>query len=199
MSRAKNTIKQSSVSSTPIEVKYSATYNSQSLQSYGITTNRGQNITPSASMFSEYQTRMVNYRAIRQLYYQNYLTGSLIGSASYWDPMWQSSAASGSFDDDYRYFPTASGLFTNSSSISFISIPTLQFGEQISRNSFRLRSTNSSSFDISDDGNGNLIDTLNSSSHVGNIFSAQGVISFTNNDYIGIIGNNNFTISGSII
>lgn len=108
MSRAKNTIKQSDISSTPIKVKYSATYTSQSLLSYGITTNRGQNITPSASMFSTYKTRMVNYRTIRQLYYENYITGSELNSASYWDPMWQSSASSGSFDDEYRYFPTSS-------------------------------------------------------------------------------------------
>lgn len=197
MSRAKNTIKQSDISSTPIKVKYSATYASQSLLSYGITTNRGQNITPSASMFSAYQTRMVNYRTIRQLYYQSYITGSSLNSASFWDPMWQSSAASGSFDDDILFYPTASGLFTDSSSISFVAIPTIQFGEQISRNSFRLRATNSSSFDIIDDGNGNLIDSVNSSAHVGNLFYAQGVAVITNNDYIGTIGNNQFTIIGS--
>lgn len=199
MSRAKNTIKQSDISSTPIKVKYSATYASQSLLSYGITTNRGQNITPSASMFSAYQTRMVNYRSIKQLYYENYITGSVLNSASYWDPMWQSSASSGSFDDDYLFYPTASGLFTNSSSISFIAIPTIQFGEQISRNSFRLRSTDSSSFDIIDDGNGNLLDSVNSSAHVGNLFYAQGIATVTNNDYIGIILNNNFTITGVYI
>ena len=197
MSRAKNTIKQSDISSTPIKVKYSATYASQSLLSYGITTNRGQNIPPSASMFSTFKTRMVNYRTIRQLYYQNYITGSDLNSASFWDPMWQSTAASGSYDDDFRYFPTGSSF--NSSSISFIAIPTIQFGEQISRNSFRLRSTDSSSFDIIDDGNGNLLDSVNSSAHVGNLFYAQGIATVTNNDYIGIILNNNFTITGVYI
>ncbi len=195
MSRAKNTIKQSDISSTPIKVKYSATYTSQSLLSYGITTNRGQNITPSASMFSTYKTRMVNYRTIRQLYYENYITGSELNSASYWDPMWQSSASSGSFDDEYRYFPTSS-LF-GTSSISFIAIPTIQFGEQISRNGFILKSTDNTTFNIVDDGNGNLIDTLNSSIHIGNLFYAQGIAVITNNDYIGTIGNNNFTIVGS--
>jgi hypothetical protein len=195
MSRAKNTIKQSDISSTPIKVKYSATYTSQSLLSYGITTNRGQNITPSASMFSTYKTRMVNYRTIRQLYYENYITGSELNSASYWDPMWQSSASSGSFDDEYRYFPTSS-LF-GSSSISFIAIPTIEFGEQISRNGFILKSTDNVTFKIVDDGNGNLIDQLNSSIHVGNLYYAQGIAVITNNDYIGTIGNNNFTIVGS--
>jgi hypothetical protein len=195
MSRAKNTIKQSDISSTPIKVKYSATFTSQSLLSYGITTNRGQNITPSASMFSTYKTRMVNYRTIRQLYYENYITGSELNSASYWDPMWQSSASSGSFDDEYRYFPTSS-LF-GSSSISFIAIPTIEFGEQISRNGFILKSTDNVTFKIVDDGNGNLIDQLNSSIHVGNLYYAQGIAVITNNDYIGTIGNNNFTIVGS--
>ena len=90
-------------------------------------------------------------------------------------------------------------MFTNSSSISFIAIPTIQFGEQISRNSFRLRSTDSSSFDIIDDGNGNLLDSVNSSAHVGNLFYAQGIATVTNNDYIGIILNNNFTITGVYI
>lgn len=197
MSRAKNTIKQSDISSTPIKVKYSATYVSQSLLSYGITTNRGQNIAPSASMFSVNKTRMVNYRVMRQLYYQNYLTGSVLDSASFWDPLWQSTASSGSLDNDSRYIQTGSGLV--SSSISFIAIPTIRFGEQISRNSFAIKSTDNTTYRIVDDGNGNLLDELNSSVKVGNIFYAQGIATFTNNDYIGIIGNNNFTVSTSII
>jgi len=109
--------------------------------------------------------------------------------------MWQSSASSGSFDDEYRYFPTSS-LF-GSSSISFIAIPTIEFGEQISRNGFILKSTDNITFKIVDDGNGNLIDQLNSSIHVGNLYYAQGIAVITNNDYIGTIGNNNFTIVGS--
>jgi len=197
MSRAKNTIKQSDISSTPIKVKYSATYASQSLLSYGITTNRGQNIPVSASMFSAFQTRMVNYRVMKQLYYENYITGSQLNSSSYWDPMWQSTAASGSFDDEYRYFPTGSGL--NSSSISFVAIPSIQFGQQISRNGFQIASTDNTSYRIVDDGNGNLVDELNSSSRVGNIFYAQGIVTFTNNDYVGIVLNNNFTITATPI
>lgn len=197
MSRAKNTIKQSDISSTPIKVKYSATYASQSLLSYGITTNRGQNIPPSASMFSTNKTRMLNYRVMRQLYYENYLTGSLLNSASFWDPMWQSTAASGSFDDDDRPFPNTT-LF-GSSSISFMAIPSIEFGEQISRKSFALKSTDSSSFYLIDDGNGNIVDAFNGYVHVGNIFYSQGIATFTNNNYVGITLNNQFTVSGSII
>jgi hypothetical protein len=197
MSRSKNTIKLSDISSTPIKVKYSATYASQSLLSYGITTNRGQNIIPSASMFSLYKERMVKYRVIRQLYYQNSITGSNLNSASFWDQSWQSTAASGSFDSTEFDFPTGSGYV--SSSIGFFAIPALQFGEQLSRNSVRIKSTDNTSYDIIDDGNGNILDTLNSSVYVGNVFYAQGIITFTNNDYVGIIGNCNFTIAGSAV
>jgi hypothetical protein len=193
MSRAKNTIKQSDISSAPIKVKYSSTYASQSLQSYGITTNRGQNIPLSASMTINNRTRMVNYRLVKQLYYQTYLTGSVIGSASYWDPSWQSTAASGSFDDTTLTFPSASG-----ESVSFIAIPTLQFGEQISRNSFNLSSTDNTSYKIVDDGNGNIVDLFSGSLHVGNIFYAQGVVTISNKKYAGAILNNNFTITGTL-
>jgi hypothetical protein len=138
---------------------------------------------------------MVNYRVIRQLYYENYITGSNLNSASFWDPMWQSTAASGSFDDEYRYFPTGSSF--NSSSISFVAIPSIQFGQQISRTTFKIASTDNTTYKIVDDGNGNLKDVFNGSVHVGNIFYAQGIATFTNNDYVGIVLNNNFTIIGS--
>jgi len=140
---------------------------------------------------------MLNYRVIRQLYYQSAITGSLLDSASFWDPLWQSTAASGSLDDDYRYITTSS-LFA-SSSISFIAIPSIEFGQQISRNGFEIASTDNTSYRIVDDGNGNLVDELNSSVKVGNIFYAQGIATFTNNDYVGIVLNNNFSITGSVI
>ena len=195
MSRAKNTIKLSDISSTPIKVLYSASYASQSLLDSGITTNRGTNISPSASMSSINRTRMSNYRVIRQLYYQPYLTGSLLNSASYFSPGWESStAASGTFDDTNLTFITGS-----SKSISFLAIPALTFGEQISRNTFNLSSTNNTSYRIIDDGNGNIVDSFSGSAHVGNIFYAQGIVTVTNNDYVGILLNNNFTITSSVI
>ena len=180
MSRSKNTIKKSDASSTPIKVKYSATYASQSLIDYGITTNRGIYYSTAVAGTSNF-TRRNNYSVIRQLYYQNYLTGSVIGSASYWDSSLQSTAASGTFDDDNRYFPSATG-----SNISFFSIPRMQFGEQIGRKSLRLSSTDNVTYNIIDDGNGNIIDTFHNNVHVGNILYAQGIITITNSDYIGI-------------
>lgn len=194
MSRAKNTIKLSDISSTPIKVFYSASYASQSLLDSGITTNRGANIAPSASMSSTNRTRMSNYRLVRQLYYQPYLTGSLLNSASYWAESWQSTAASGTFDDTDLTFPSASN-----GNVSFLAVPSLTFGEQISRKSFNIASTDTVSYNIVDDGNGNIVDSLSNSVHVGNIFYAQGIVTITNSDYVGIVLNNNFTINGTIV
>lgn len=138
---------------------------------------------------------MSNYRVIKQLYYQQYLTGSVLNSASYWDTSWQSStAASGTFDDTNLLFPSQSGK-----NISFLAIPTLTFGEQISRNTFRIATTGSGAYNLIDDGNGNIIDTVSNLTHVGNIFYAQGIATITNNDYVGILLNNNFAITSSVI
>ena len=96
MSLAKNTIRFSDITTTPIKLKYSSSFASSSLASYGITTNRGTNTYVSTS--GSYTPRILNYKSIRQLYYQNYLTGSVEQSSSFWDPQWQSTAASGSED-----------------------------------------------------------------------------------------------------
>ena len=191
MGRAKNTIKASDISSTPIKVKYSVTYPSSSLLDYGITTKRGTNIPQSPTMSYVTMGRMNIYRLEKQLYYQYYLTGSVLNTASFFDPAWQSTAASGSNDEMKYSFPSAVN-----SNVSILTIPSSQFGEQISRNSFLLKSvpTTSPAYNIVDDGNGNIFDTLASNVHVGNIFYAQGTITITNPDYVGIILNQNFTI-----
>lgn len=137
---------------------------------------------------------MSNYRVMRQLYYQPYLTGSLLNSASYWAQSWQSTAASGTFDDTNLTFPSASGK-----SISFLAIPSITFGEQISRNTFNLSSTDNVSYRLIDDGNGNIVDSFAGSKHVGNVFYAQGIVTLTDKDYAGIILNNNFTINSVVI
>jgi hypothetical protein len=196
MSRSKNTIKKSDASSTPIKVKYSNTYASQSLYSNGITTNRGIYYTANKAgkPGSTTYTARNNYAVIRQLYYQNYLTGSVSNqSASYWDSSLQSTAASGTLDDDYRYFPSATG-----SNISFLAIPRTQFGEQISRKTFKLLSTDGLTYSIIDDGNGNIVDTFNNNVHVGNIIYSQAIVTITNPDYVGIILNFNFTFNISV-
>ena len=182
MGRAKNTIKQSEVSSTPIKVKYSVTYTSQSLENYGITTDVAVNYAYTASMPSANLQSMAKYKTIKQLYYQEYITGSLVGSASFFLPAWQSTAASGTFDDTLLTFPTGSG-----DSIAVVAIPSIQFGEQVSRKTFAIKSAGAGTpFNLIDDGNGNLIDAANSYTHVGNLFYAQGVAVITNSDYIQI-------------
>jgi hypothetical protein len=181
MGRAKNTIKQSDVSSTPIKVKYSVTYASQSLEDYGITTNVAVNYAYTASMSSANLQSMAKFKLIKQLYYQQSISGSM-GSASFFEPVWQSTAASGTLDETNMTFPTSMG-----NSIAIVAIPSIQFGEQVSRNSFKIKSTGSGTpYTLVDDGNGNIVDTANSSTHVGNLFYAQGIAVITNSDYIQI-------------
>ena len=179
MSSSKNTIRFSDISSAPIKLKYSSSYYSQSLDDVGITINRGFNhpMTVTGSL----DNNALNYELIKQLYYKEYISGSLLGSGSAYDPQWQSTAASGSGDEDARYFPTS-----QNSQISFFYIPRNQFGEQIARNSLHLLPLNldSTNYHIVDDGNGNLIDTLVGNRKVGNVFYAQGVIVFTDPDYV---------------
>ena len=179
MGRAKNTLNAADVSSTPIKVKYSATYPSSSFSDYGITLRSGSNIPYNVTMSSAQMETMNNYRVIKQLYYQYYLTGSLLNTASAWDPTWISTAASGSGDETSYYLPTGS-----SEEILIFTIPSTQFGEQISRKTFALTSTDFASYNIIDDGNGNLIDTYNSNQKVGNMFYAQGIAVITNQDYV---------------
>jgi hypothetical protein len=123
----------------------------------------------------------LNYELIKQLYYKEYISGSLLATGSGYDPQWQSTAASGSGDEDARYFPTNAN-----DQISFFYIPRNEFGEQVARNTLHLLPLNpdSTNYHIVDDGNGNLIDALVGNRKVGNIFYAQGIIVFTDPDYV---------------
>ena len=178
MGRAKNTLSTADVSSTPIKVQYVASYPSSSLPDLGFAITTGSNIEYSVYLSDGQLESLTNYRMIRQVYYQTYLSGSLLNSASFWDPMWQSTAASASGDATIYYFPTES-----SSPIGIIAIPPQQFGEQVSRNTFFISSSDATYF-IQDDGNGNLIDTLASNKPIGNIFYAQGIVIITDPDYV---------------
>jgi hypothetical protein len=170
MGMSKNTLDRSDISTFPIKLKYSASYASSSGVSYGITLNRGVN-----GSFNSNGNSFLVYKLAKQLYYNSYLTGSLNNTASAWNDNLQSTAAEGTFDDDFRYFPTTSG-----DQITVMAIPRNVFGENISRKSFRLSGT---TYNLIDDGNGNIIDTDNSNVHVGNILYAQGIIVITNQDY----------------
>jgi len=188
MSRSSNTLKTSDVTTVPIQVKYFASYNtvgsSPLWSNVGITYKNGLNYTgsyfyqiPAAST-----TSFLNYKSVEQLYYQDYVSSSVNLSASYANNWQQSTAASGTFDDDHRYFPTASNA-----SVWIVSIPRSVYGQQIARKSFYMSGSTLDgvqlrNWQIIDDGNGNLVE-VNSGTvinqRVGNIFYAQGMAIIT--------------------
>ena len=169
MSITQNTIDKLDITTYPIKILYTGSYEVSNFSNYGISVNKGVNTT-----YTQNTNYFLNYKLAKQLYYNGYLTGSLLISSSAWNDNLQSTAASGTFDDDYRYFPTESN-----SIINILAIPTIIFGEKISGNTFKI---SSSIFNIVDDGNGNIIDPSNNT-HVGNILYAQGIIIITNQDY----------------
>ena len=178
MSRASNTLKASDISTTPIKLRYAFTASSVDYSTYGITVISGSN--GSVTITGSVNQNIVNYRTIRQLYYQNWLTGSLIPSASYWNSNQQSTACSGSPEYENRYFPTESNA-----RIQCIAIPPTVFGEQISRNSLFITATaggsNPYTFTFYDDGNGNISGSVNSTNYgqVGNVIYSQGIVIMT--------------------
>ena len=178
MSISSNIIERPDITTLPIKVKYTSSFTSASLSSYGITIHMGSN-GPTGITGSVPQSTLI-YRTALQLYYQQYLTGSLLFSTSSWDSSLQSTAASGSGDYDNRYFPTESNA-----KIAFVTIPRTVFGENISRHTF---SVSSSEFILVDDGNGNIVDSnVKFYPNVGNILYAQGVCVITSQDYINYI------------
>lgn len=177
MGRAKNTLNAADVSSTPIKVKYFASYPTSSFSENGIFLLTGSNIPYSADLSSSQVSEMNNYRLVKQLYYENYLTGSILPSASFFYPWWQSTAASASGDATIYQLPTS-----KNDPVLIISISPRTFGEQVSRGTFIL-SASDSTYYIVDDGNGNLYDFLSNNEHVGNIFYSQGIAVITNQDY----------------
>ncbi len=208
MSRASNTLKTSDVLTLPIKLKYSSSFESSSLNNYGIRVLTGTNIPVDQYAGSPGDETLV-YRSIRHLYYSNYLTGSFPVSSSSADNWLQSTAASGSAEADRRYFPTASY-----SNIQVLSIPREVFGEKIARRSFLFVSEDCTLYD---DGNGNVFDlsTLSNyiqalyfqspddyfvqvqerGAHVGNILYAQGMVIITNPDYQLIFGNMGYLLA----
>jgi hypothetical protein len=176
MSRASNSLKLSDVVATPIKLKYSASYSNTSICDSGIYAQRG--INGPVTITGSVPEATLRYWSVRHLYYSNFLTGSYQVSGSSADNFLQSTAAYGTLDADIRTFPTASGA-----AIKVINIPRSSFGQQVSRKSFFLASQDGTSYNLVDDGNGNIIDTLNLNVHVGNILYAQGILVVTNSDY----------------
>lgn len=176
MSRTANSLKTSDVITTPIKLKYTSSYNYDTLAANGIEVLTG--INGPVSVTGSIPKTTLNYRSVRHLFYSNFLTGSYQVSASSYDNQLQSTAASGTLDADVRYFPTESGA-----QVTILSIPRKLFGEQISRKGF---SVSSSNYSLVDDGNGNIVDLLSGSLKVGNVFYTQGVVVVTNQDYLNV-------------
>jgi hypothetical protein len=170
------------------------------MDNYGISVYNGINTPVDAD--GNFTQEFLNYASARQLYYKSYITGSMLGSGSGYNDNLQSTAASGTFDNDFRIFPTASN-----STIATLSIPMSAFGERIGRRSFDITFSNYG-YHLVDDGNGNIIDLDNSNEHVGNILYAQGMVVITNATYVPVFTpiysnfnfyiNNIVNVSGSI-
>ena len=184
MSRASNSLKATDVTATPIKLKYSASYSNSTICDTGIYAKSG--INGPVTITGSVPGATLRYRSIRQLFYSNYLTGSYQVATSSFDNFLQSTAASGTYEGntiasasaDIRNFPTESGA-----KIKIINIPRSSFGEKVSRRSFFLSDLAASQYNLVDDGNGNVYDTLNNNAHVGNIIYAQGFVIITNPDY----------------
>jgi hypothetical protein len=169
------------------------------------------------SQTSNEEYRRLIYDSIKNLYYQNYTSGSLTGqffqSSSFFNYE-QSTLTSGSMLAAHRNIPTLTGssaiglnptFFNNSlyelssslydetgfdpdkgSKIVVISIDQNIFGSGLSPKSVII---SGSTYNIQDDGEGNLFDTSTTSSlYVGNIFYSQGLIVITDQDYLCIFG-----------
>ena len=183
MSRASNSLLVSDVTTTPIKLKYSSSYSDTTICDSGIYAQSGLNgpVTVTGSV----PRRTLRYWSIRHLFYSNFLTGSYLTTTSSFDNFLQSTAASGTFEGnttlsastDLRYFPTESF-----SKIKIINIPKNTFGEKISRRSFSLIAADETSYNLIDDGNGNVYETT-TGVHVGNIIYPEGFIIITNSDY----------------
>ena len=159
--------------------------------------------------------RRLIYDSIKNLYYQNYTSGSLTGqffnSSSFFNYE-QSTLTSGSMLSAHRDISTITGssalgikptvfgtnLYDISSSlydtigydpdkgskITVISIDQNIFGSGLSPNTVII---SGSTYNIQDDGEGNLLD-INTSTYVGNVFYSQGLIVITNQIYICVLG-----------
>ena len=205
MSSAFKTLSTSDFAVVPYRALKTLQYTSCSIYDAGFQIYKGINVP--LSITGALPPEALYYSSIKNLYYAYHITASLgTGSANY--DFDQSTAASGSYQSDERYFPTGSG-----STVKILSIPQQVYGEAIHPKTFKLRS-DSDDYYIVDDGNGNLVDIVDcvdkltggtynldnypdsviyntdllydcakTGSLVGNIIYPQGVLIITNPDY----------------
>lgn len=127
------------------------------------------------------------YDMINQMFYHEYGDNLYLSTASLVSSIYYSGNPTGlrasnsyfNFNDDPAFiknFPTGAG-----ESIKVISISPDIYGERILPYSFQMTS---STYNLTDDGKGNVYDNL--ITHVGNIFYPEGIIVLTNQNYQGI-------------
>lgn len=173
---------------------------------------KGKNITGSIDLvngpITEGQYESLVYRQINHLYYQYHSSSilnshSLLDSLYYESYMTESSTISTSSYFDFNENPSFVNNFPTSSNdiIRVMSFNQNIYGEQIKPNNFIL--TASGSYQLADDGLGNIYDIsftgyyvqpgyyappgyiaeLQNKVHVGNIFYSQGLVVITNQNY----------------
>jgi len=176
-------------------------------------TNPFDPINDSETSNEEY--RRLIFNSIKNLYYQNYTSGSSTGEffqSSSFINYEQSTLTSGSMLAANRNLPTVTGstalgsngtlfgsdLYDISSSIYDESIFDPDQGSKIvvisvDQNIFgsglspKSINISASAYNIQDDGEGNLIDTF-TSAYIGNVFYSQGLIVLTNQKYLCVFG-----------
>lgn len=140
-----------------------------------------QSVAPSASQpltginDTIYQRSV--YDSVKQLYYTNYI-GNPYPAPTYYtgsDVYTQFDNYLQSFPLDIRQFPTESNA-----KIGVISIPSLIYGEYIKPGSFKYKSE---SVYVYDDGNGNLLNNVNSNK-CGNIIYSHGLAVITTSSFV---------------
>lgn len=171
---------------------------------------------------SNEEYRRLIYQSIKHLYYTNYISGSSKGqffnSSSYFNyeqstlvsgtirnlPIMTSSIFSTTptlYDDDFSLYNIPTSLYDSDNEalndvgnrIAVISIDKNVIGSGLSPNSVHI---SGSTYNIQDDGEGNIIDTL-TSTYIGNVFYSQGLIVVTNQNYLCIFGVSPTTIDES--
>jgi hypothetical protein len=152
-----------------------------------LTIYKGTNLTNSFSSGSdpvnEGQFERLIYAQINHMFYQSYTsslnTSSLMNSI-YYESASQQRPTSSYFiyndkDNLIKSFPTGVN-----EGIRILSVNQSIYGNKILPNTFQV---SSSKYNIRDDGFGNLFDYSGSTTHIGNIFYAQGIAIITSQDY----------------
>jgi hypothetical protein len=124
------------------------------------------------------------YDSINHMFYQSY-SGSLLNTHSLANSLFYESASEQRRTESYFVYNENPAFISNFPSGSNDGIRVLIvnqniFGSQILPYHFNL---SSSVYNIIDDGKGNIYDTLNSNTHIGNIFYSHGISVITNPDY----------------